>query len=128
MTCVRRHHEICELIEESLVGSLSILEQASLHKDTLQVTEARQYRERGLIHIEDDVYTFFMALECERVQLLNNEAMRKEKANMAEVAYQQLMENKELKLKWRECFRRDDVTNKEVKAIYLVFSVHLYLS
>ena len=83
------------------------------------MSQARQYRERGLIHIEDDVYIFFMALESERVQQLNNEAMRKEKANMAEVAYQQLMENKELKLKWRECFRRDDVTTKEVKAMYI---------
>lgn len=119
MTCVKRHHEICELIEESLVGSLAVLEQASLHKDTLQVTEARQYRERGLIHIEDDVYTLFMALESERVQLLNSEAMRKEKANMAEVAYQQLMENKELKLKWRACFRREDLTKKEVKTLYV---------
>ena len=119
IACVKRHHEICELIEESLVGSLSILEHASLHKDTLQVTEARQYRERGLIHIEDDVYTFFMALESERVQLLNNEAMRREKANMAEVAYQQFMENKELKLKWRECFRRDDVTKKEVSTMFI---------
>lgn len=119
MTCVKRHHEICELIEESLVGSLAVLEQASLHKDTLQVTEARQYRERGLIHIEDDVYTLFMALESERVQLLNSEAMRKEKANMAEVAYQQLMENKELKLKWPACFRREDLTKKEVKTLYV---------
>lgn len=60
-----------------------------------------------------------MALESERVQLLNNEAMRKEKANMAEVAYQQFLENKELKLKWRECFRRDDVTKKEVSAMFI---------
>jgi len=34
-----------------------------------------------------------MALESERVQLLNNQATRKEKANMAEGAYQQLKEN-----------------------------------
>ena len=65
MVGVKKHHEICELIEESLIGSLAVLEQASLHKDTLQVTEAKQYRERGLIHIKDDVYTFFMALESE---------------------------------------------------------------
>ena len=81
------------------------------------MTEARQYRYRGLIHIEDDVYTFFMALESERVQVLNDEAMRKEKANMAEVGYQQLMENKELKLKWCECFCREDLTKNEVKVM-----------
>ncbi|KAJ7391192.1 hypothetical protein OS493_019323 [Desmophyllum pertusum] len=112
MNSVHRHHDICEVIEESLVGSLAMLERESLHKDTLQVTEARQYRERGLIHIEDAVYEFFMTLEGVRVLLLNNEMMRKEKANMAEMAYQQLMENRELKLKWEECFKREDVANK----------------
>ena len=60
MRSVRRHHAICKLIEESLVGSLSVLEQASQHKQTLQVTEARQYRERGLIHIEDGSYRFWL--------------------------------------------------------------------
>ena len=66
MESVRRHHSICKLIEESLVGSFTMLEQQSLHRDTLQVTEARQYRERGLIHIEDCAYTFFIVLESLR--------------------------------------------------------------
>ena len=50
MASVKQHHSISELIEESLVGSVTILESESQYKDTLQVTEARQYRERGLIH------------------------------------------------------------------------------
>ena len=32
---VGRHHDICELIEESIVGSLAKLEQDSIHKETL---------------------------------------------------------------------------------------------
>ena len=39
--------------------------------DTLQVTEGRQYRERGLLHISDQAYIFFMELEKRRVNLLN---------------------------------------------------------
>ena len=53
---VRRHHDICEMIEESLIGSVVILEKESTCKETLQVTEARQYRERGLMHINDPVF------------------------------------------------------------------------
>ena len=45
---------------------------------------------------------------------------------MAEGAYQQLKENKELKLKWRACFRREDVTKKEVKTLYI--SLFQYIS
>ena len=60
---VQRHHSICELIEESLVGSFAMLEEQSQHRDTLQIMEARQYQDRGLIHIEYCAYTFFMVLE-----------------------------------------------------------------
>ena len=31
------------------------------------MTEARQYRERDLIHISDNAYRFFMAMESERL-------------------------------------------------------------
>ena len=73
-------------------------------KVTLQVTEARQYRERGLsIHIEDAVYKFFMSLENARVNLLNNQKMRREGANMVEVALQTI-----IKVNWRECFNVED--------------------
>lgn len=99
MQSVRQHHSISELIEESLVGSVTILENESQYKDTLQVTETRQYRERGLIHIEDAVYKFFMALENERVKLLNDQTMRREGANMVEVALQTITNNRELKVK-----------------------------
>ena len=108
MSTVQRHHSICELIEESLIGSLAVLEQESQHKDTLQVTEARQYRERGLVHIEDAVYRFFMFLEKQRVHLLNDGMLRIEGANMVEEAYRKLKENNELQLKWQECFNSKD--------------------
>lgn len=58
------------------------------------MTEARQYRERGLIHIEDAVYKFFMALENERVKLSNDQTMRREGANMVEVALQMITNNR----------------------------------
>ena len=45
--------------------------------DTLQVTEGRQYRERGLLHISDQAYIFFMALEKKRVDLLNLNILKK---------------------------------------------------
>ena len=43
---VRRHFEICELMDENLVTPFAKLESTKF-KDTLQVTEARQSRRRG---------------------------------------------------------------------------------
>ncbi len=111
---VRRHHNICELIEESLVGSVAILEKESTCKETLQVTEARQYRERGLIHINDPVFRFFMALESGRVSLLNDRAMHREGSNLVEVAYQELAGNEDLRVKWVECFSEEDAEERKV--------------
>ena len=44
-----------------------------------------------------------MSLENQRVQLLNDQMLRKEGANMVEEAYRKLTANEELKLKWEEC-------------------------
>lgn len=114
MSTVQQHHSICELIEESLIGSVAVLEQESQHKDTLQVTEARQYRERGLVHIEDAVYRQFMFLEKQRVHLLNDGMLRIEGANMVEEGHRKLKENDELKLKWQECFNSKDCEERKV--------------
>lgn len=116
MSSVQRHHNICELIEESLIGSVAVLEQVSQHKDTLQVTEAHQYRERGLVLIEDAVYRF-MFLEKQQVHLFNDQMLRMEGANMAEEAYQKLKENNELKLKWQECFNSKDHEERKVRVL-----------
>ena len=116
MKSVRRHHIICELIEESLVGSLAVLEKESQHKETLQVTEARQYRERSLVHIEDTVYSFFMALESQRVQLLNDQEMRRQGSQgMVDVAYHKLISNQQLELKWEECFTAETISKQKVR-------------
>lgn len=98
--------------------SSRVLEQESQHKDTLQVTEACQYRESGLVHNEDAVYRFFMFLEKQQVHLLNNGMLRIEGANMVEEAYRKLKENNELQLKWQECFNSKDCEEWKVRVLH----------
>ena len=73
--------------------------------ETLDVTEARQYRERGLIHISDNVYCFFMAMESERLKLINNHKLKEPKENLIKVAKSTLKNNQELQAKWLACFQ-----------------------
>ena len=40
----------CDLIEETLLSPYAQLESTSSHAETLAVTEARQYRDRGLVN------------------------------------------------------------------------------
>ena len=49
---------MCELMEENVIVPFAKLSQSTKVAETLYVTEARQYRERGLIHISDNAYRF----------------------------------------------------------------------
>ena len=54
-----------------------------------------------------------MALENERVKLLNDQTMRKDRANMVEVALQTIKNSHDLKVKWKECFNVNDQEEKK---------------
>ena len=53
----------CELLEENVIFPFSvILNEASL-PETLELTEDRQYRNRGLVHISGKAFQFICELE-----------------------------------------------------------------
>lgn len=76
LASVKKQSTMCEIIEENLVAPYSKLEESSLYQDSLQVTESLQFRNRGLIHITDNTFLFFMSLEQERVLLLNDSKIK----------------------------------------------------
>ena len=111
---VHRHHRMCELLEENVIVPFSKLSESTKVAETLDVTEERQYRERGLIHISDNAYFFFMAMESERVKLINHHKLKEQKEDLIEVAKSKLKNNQELKAKWLACFQEDERTANEV--------------
>ena len=76
---VHRHHCMWELLKENVIVPFAKLSESTRVAETLDVTEARQYRERGLIHISDNAYRFFLAMESERLKLINNHKLKKTK-------------------------------------------------
>ena len=54
LATVENQQRACELLEENIIQPYHQLEQSSKFPESLQVTEARQYRQRGLLHISDD--------------------------------------------------------------------------
>ena len=124
---VHKRHVMCELLEESIIIPYSKLEETTNLPETLQVTEERQFRERGLIHISDEAYKFFMCLEGRRVSLLNLQTMTKQKDMMVEVVKTQLKSDEALKEKWAECFSTTDAAVHKVRFLYL-FCPHNYLN
>ena len=117
---VETKQRACEVLEENVIQSFDRLQETSKFKETLEVTEARQYRQRGLLHISDEAYLFFMQLEQRRVDLLNVNVMRKERENMVEAAICRLSSDEELKESWMQCFQSEEVDRSEVCNICLI--------
>ena len=90
------------------------LEEQSIYQESLEVTESLQYRNRGLIHISDNTFVFFMGLEQQRVSILNHTKLRKLRGHLVSVAHQDLMKNEDLREKWAECFNHVTVTSHKV--------------
>ena len=65
----------------------SQLQSTTIFPETLEVTEDRQFRERGLVHISDNCFQMFMYLEQVRVNLLNNHMLYKHKEDLIDNAY-----------------------------------------
>lgn len=126
LASVRKHNTKCEIIEENLVAPYSKLEESSLYQDSLQVTESLQFRNRGLIHISDNAFLFFMSLEQQRVLLLNDSKLKKLKGDLITTAHQDLLKNADLRGKWLICF--DSTTAVTQKVLYFKMDMYSQLS
>ena len=104
----------CDMIEETLLVPYEELKKTSRHQETLEVTEARQFRERGLVHISDPCFLVFMHLEQLRVDLMNSMALQKFKQDLVMNAYEEMVNNKELDALWIACFPSKDVIDRKV--------------
>ena len=59
------------LLEEHIIVQYSWLQENTMFPGTLEVTEDRQYREHGLIHISDACFECLKRIEEQRQQLMN---------------------------------------------------------
>ena len=117
LAIVESQQRACELLEENIIQPFDQLEESSKFPESLQVTEERQYRQRGLLHISDDAYVFFLSLEQRRVDLLNFQVLKKAREDMVEAAVDSLSSEETLKERWRKCFPEEDANKSKVMNI-----------
>ncbi|CAB3978897.1 ATP-dependent DNA helicase PIF1 [Paramuricea clavata] len=70
MANVHKRQHLCDLLESVIIPFAKLTED-TMFPETLEVIEDRQYREKGLLHISDQAYLFFMAMEVELNNLPN---------------------------------------------------------
>ena len=112
-----------DFIENNVVVSHQVLEETTESPETLHVIKSRQYRERGLFHISDAAYQFFLKLEQERVDGINISKLTKLQKNMVDKSIQQCSNNKVLFNSFENVFDSEVAFNK-VKTTFQLFLNH----
>ena len=85
-----------DLLDSNIVIPYVVLEKTTSYAGTLNITESRQHRQRGLLHITDEAFQFFLALEQERVNLISFENLSSLKDQMIDQSIKSVLENKSI--------------------------------
>ncbi len=91
----------------SLTWSTESAHRDSEFKETLSVTDARQFRNGGLTVVRDEVYLFALHLEEARVACLNMGALKNLKSSLIEVGLKELTSSEHLRNEWQKLFPAD---------------------
>lgn len=100
-------HARCNLLEDHVIVQYAWIKDNTTSPETLEVTENRQYRERGLLHISDPAYNFILKLEALRVKLLNTHRIKhyEAKTDFVDNTLKTVLTNQDLKSAWDEIFQ-----------------------
>jgi len=117
----------CDLIEECILVPYEELVNTTSHPGTLELTEARQYRERGLVHISDQCFMAFMHMEQLRVDLMNSTKLQQLKQDLVTNAYEEMAKDEELQGIWKGCFPTTNVAEKKVIYFHILSPLYVLL-
>ena len=106
---------MCSLFEDHIIANFCQLDGSSAYPETLLVTEDKQYRPRGLTHIEDSAYEFFLKLDELRVEYLNDRKLKQHKGNLIDDALAAIKTNELLKGKRLSRFPGNILQNSQVR-------------
>ena len=108
-----------QLIENNVVINYDVLQESTTSPETLQVTESRQYRERGLLHISDTAYSFFLLLEQECVEKINFSKLAALQKDMVDTSIKEVLWSKSLFLHFKNVICLENSADK-VRTIIII--------
>jgi len=86
---------------------------------SLEEVERRQNSNRGLTHVTDETFEFFMCLETKRIALHSVNMARQHKSNTLSISFKELKRDVELYMKFRAIF--SDFNSSDKNAIKSLF-------
>lgn len=96
------------LLKNNVIVPSELLRETSVSPETLHLTESRQYREHGLLHITDSAYEFFMLMEQQRVDQINTSRLSQLGSKMIDDSLEAITKNNDLRNSFLSLFRLDE--------------------
>lgn len=109
----------CKILN-GLMQTYVSLQQSSFCKETLEITESKQYRTGGLTHVSDEAFLFFGQIEERRIKLLNHARLHKLKGDLLSDSLQSIQQDAKLRNQWQQLCdpcRLDITQNDEQKKL-----------
>ena len=125
---LKKEMGMLDLLNNNIVIPYTVIEKCSVYPETLNVTESRQYRERGLLHITDSSHEFFLLLEQERVNHINLQMFSLLKVDMVDESIRDVLKNESLKNKFISLFEIKSDEEKVFNKIESVLASATYCS
>lgn len=98
-----------------MIANFETLFNTSKYAETLNVSEHRQFRNRGLSHIEDCVYEFFIEVEVLHVSCLNDNKLALFGEELISQTESLRKNDQQLLQKWLACFPQEEEERKLVR-------------
>ncbi|CAB3981947.1 ATP-dependent DNA helicase PIF1 [Paramuricea clavata] len=115
------------LLENNVIMPFATLSNYTANPETLNVTECHQFRERGLLHISDGAYEFFLSLEQERVNNINLVKLTSHQSNMVDMSIKAVSSNKTLINHFGGLFHLDEDEDKGLVSELFMEIVERYM-
>ncbi|KAJ7375261.1 hypothetical protein OS493_002008 [Desmophyllum pertusum] len=106
---VSKNVDKIQALESTIIVPYSIISSTSKYPETLHVTEARQYRSHGFVHVSDAYYEFPLELEQRRIECLNSSMLKIHCENLIEVVDVKLKADQKLMRIWMGLFETSGV-------------------
>ena len=106
-----------KILKNNVIVPFEILEKTTTRPETLEAIEARQFRERGLPHISDGAYAFFLLLEQQRVdKIMNHRRLASLQIEMIDTTIKEISNNMPLKQEFTKLFDLQSTENQVISS------------
>lgn len=118
---VLKRLKLASLLEEHVIANFEALSASTQYPETLAVSEDRQFRNRGLSHIEDLAFEFFLEAEATRVSCLNDHKLALYGEHLVSQTESEMKGDRRIRQKWLDCFPVEEKETKMVSCFKCIF-------